>query len=754
MNKKLLVMAVALTASLVLTANAFGVTGYPGNCSSGVNVQFLGVGSSAQANALAYAARFLTQDSSGNYNLVSAKKGVKVIDSRVTPNPSDGANPFWVVWDGSCNVYAYMTIDSGAGVRAFMAYSTLSFSGNTYTSVGATYGNFTDATISTNDNVIAGLADTDDSQVGTAGSDFELIEAKLAASPASQITGGAAKAPAYCGNSTTVAAKSQFWCYFNAAGTDIRPEDALYATTRALTSYDGFDIAASGTENSVTKVSTGNLTGLGYNTATPGASCTPSKNVGCTISDSFDQGKAFNVLNFALSGKDPIGDGTVPGFTTVSVGADPVVVIVRNGNQFGQTDSNGNFIYNNINRQTLAQIFSGFTGCAEDILTTTASWSTTPHPIQVVHREPLSGTYNTFEFTAVRTLGGSSNPLTDAVPGLSNADNGQEQFNDPAKWPGGNGTACTLTGGYPQSNCFNPLYLQKPNSACAGTTNDVPVRLRAIGTGEEVAATIGTYNSGAGNASIDNGIGYAFWGYGNLDPLCSGGNTNNPTNCTGTVGGGGGSYVGHYLTVDGIDPLFETPGGQGWNGTLENPSGVAFEPPYCNLSLTSPSCNAIAFPHIYDGSYPLWSMLRTVTFAPSTGKVSTPQAVLNIVAAEELESGTGGDGLSDFVPFLNSVCPPNDTTSPCNNSTSNWVGNLNLFVFREHYKQTNSPADGYIGCKTTSPNFTDINLQGGSKTASTCLVDFGGDVGGSVIPVQKNIDYDVDWSSEEFYQHQ
>jgi hypothetical protein len=763
MNKKMLVMTLALTVSLLVTASVFGQTG-PTTCSTtGVNIVFNGVGSSAQANALAYAARALAQDSNGNYNLVSSKKGAVITDSRPTINGvkgvSDSANPWWVIWDTSCNVYTYWTVDSGVGVKDFMAYEKFTnSSGKVYSSLAAAYGQITEGKItSTTENQIPGLADTQDSEVGVSGSDFDLIVTKLNVQPQTRVATGNVQAPKYCGNTTTTstAALTQFQCYFNAGGTDVRPEDALYADTRALTSYNGLDIAAGTSENTVT-VSTastsspGQLTGLGYNVATSNSStCTPSTLVGCTILDSFDQGKTFNVAKFGLSGTDPIAGGTLPQYTTLSTGADPVVVIVRNGNQFGGT-SNGVYTYNNINKQTLAQVFSGWTHCAEDILTTGATWTTSGlHPIQVVQREPLSGTYNTFEFTGVRTLAGSANPfviLKSPPPGppISEAYDGQEQFNDPTQLPGGNGTACTLTNGFPQANCFNPLYFSNPFNECpSGTDGALPVRLRAIGTGEEVAATIGsynTYNSGAGNATIDNGIGYAFWSYGNLDPLCSGATTAGTTSCNG-------SYVGHYLTVDGIDPLFTTAGGAGFGGTVENPSGTAFDPPYCNLSAPSPTCNAIPFTHIYDGSYPLWTMLRMVTFAPVSGKMATPIAVLNVVANEEIASGPTGDGLSDFVPFLTGI-----TGSA---STGVWTGNLNLFVFREHYKQSNiSPANGHLGCKTASPNFTDINLQGGSHSATTCEVDFGGDVGGSVITVQKDVDFYTDYSTEEFNQHQ
>jgi len=747
MNKRMLVMALALTASLLITASAFGQ--FSTSCSTtGVNIQFNGVGSSAQANALAYAARALTQNGSGLYNLVSSSKGAVITDGRPATPVTDSANPWWVLWDENCNVYTYWTVDSGVGVKDFLAYQKFTnSSGKVYNSLAAAYGTITESSITAStENQVPGLPDTQDSEVGVSGSDFDLIVQALNVQPETRVATGNVQAPKYCGNLTTTsaAALTQFQCYFNAGGTDIRPEDALYATTRALTSYSGLDIASNGTENTETKAGTGQLTGLGYNTASGAvAGCTPSATSGCTILDSFNQGKKFNVVTFKLSGTDPLKTGTLPGYTTLSVGADPVLVIVRNGSDFGSTDANGNYIYNDINKQVLAQVFSGWSHCTHDLLTTGASFASPGNPIQVVQREPLSGTYNTFEFNAVRTLAGGANPFVNIAatapgPPISNAYDGQEQFLDPATLPGGNGTACTLTGGYPQSNCFDPLFFSNPVNECAGTAGDLPVRLRAIGTGEEVKATIGTYNTGAGNAAIDNGIGYAFWGYGNMDPLCS------SSAAGSTCAAAGGAYLGHYLTVDAIDPLFTTEGGQ-FDPTA-NPAGP-FNPPYCYLKGTV-SCFPIPFTHVYDGKYPIWSMLRIVTFAPKSGSIATPVPVLNMIANEEIASGATGDGLSDFVPFLKNV-----TGSA---STGVWTGDLNLFVFREHYLQsTIKPANGHTGCNNaTDQNFTGISLEGGATTSKTCLVDFGGDVGGSVITVQKDVDFLNDFSTEEYGQHQ
>jgi hypothetical protein len=733
MNNKLLVVALVLGASVLTATNVFAQT----PCSSGVTIQFNGVGSASQANSLAQAARALTQ-SGTSYNLVSTSKGAVITDARPATPVTDTANPFWVIWDFNavCNVYAYWAADSGIGVKDFFAYEKFTNgSGKVYTSVAAVYGTITDSSItSKTENQVGGLPDTEDSEVGVAGSSFELIEAVLNTEPTARVASGNVQAPAYCGNVTTTSASalSQYQCYFNAAASDYRPEDVLYAFTRALTSYNGYSVAASssGTANTITKVGTGELTGLGYNTATNGT-CTPSSTVGCTIVDSFNQAKTANVVTFKLSGTDPLKTGTLPTYTTLAVGAEPVVVIAHNGTVFGET-SGGTYTYNNVNRQTLGQIFSGQSHCTGDLNPTglTASGLSAGSPIQVVEREPLASVYNVFEFTTVRTLTGSGNPFvlptgTSTLPPISNAYNGQEEFVDPAVLPGGNGTACSTTGGYPQANCFNPLFLENPNNTCS-ESGYLPVRLRAIGTAEEVKATVGSYNTGAGNAAVDNSLGYSVWGYGNLQPLCSA--TGGTSTCPG-------DYIGHYLTVDSIDPLFTTPGGA--LDSTPNPAG-AYNPPYCNITGASQTCFPIPFTHIYDGSYPLWTTLRIVSFAPVANKTKTPIPVLNLVAQAEIQ--TASDGLSDFVPLLNNIT--GSTT------TGVWTGNLNLFVFRSHYTQSGiKPANGHKGCDGV---FTGISVQGGRPTSSTCLVDFGGELGGSVETVQSDVDYISDWSTEEY----
>lgn len=723
MTKRILVALAVVVSAALLTSSAFGQA-----CSSGATLQFVGIGSSAQFNTLAYAATdVISVSGSGPANIFSVtgkdslgNNTAQVLDSRPGVNKTDSAT-VWIEWDNNanCNVYTYWSEDSVVGVKDFSAYNKITVGAKTF-SVQAAYGELSADVETTNfsgtecngatkctTNKVGGLPDNQTSVPATVVTALSAIPANLPP----------AVPPAYCG-ANPLKAGTGIYCYFNAAGTDIRPEDALYATTRLLTTIP----------------TTHQLTGLGYNNAACGGDgLTTGSKIGCPIYDSFGQNKVFNTLTFKLTGADPIGGGTVPANTTFAVGAAPLVVFVNNGDTasgqgFGAVDGSGNYIFNNINRQVLAQVFQGRTHCTTDLLGSSASVG---KPIQVVMREPLSGTYNAFEFTAVRTLGGSSNTATAtpiATSAKSNDYSGQEEgvdpslnFNTGAGCPGNSAAAPNGS-----ETCGDPVWLQTASGGCGAG-----LRLRSIGTGLEVPAALGLKNSGA--SVVTDGIGYTFWSYGNLAPATS--------------------TVGHYLTVDGIDPLFNTPGGA--NDTNPNPNG-AYNAPQCNLN--SLPCFALPFTHVKDGTYPLWNVLRIMSFANvgsgSSATVVTPAAVLNMIAYDEQEVANPARNTSDFVPFLNTLANGGTLTSP------SWTGNLNLFVFRSHYQVTggpNKPDNGHHSCISGGvATFTGVALKGGTTGHTTCLIDAGNDMGGSVLTVQSDVDWNLDAGTpiEQYNLHQ
>ncbi len=653
MTKKLLIAAVALLTAAPLALADVGCTvgGTP-------VAQVIMVGSSAQFNATAYAVQNIV--GAANFNLFSVKgkdtagNGLaNVVDSRYTinaANPVDGAT-LWVAWDGGapCKFWAYFSTDSTVGVKDFFAYKK-----NGTKSVAAAFGSLstledgsagnTWCGASCSRNKVFGLADN---STFNGGDNLPTSILQVLNTPPD-----GSSVPKQCTGTT--------YCYFNAAGTDIRPEDALYATSRALSTYD-----------------TKSLNGLGYNASNCGGDGLAASKIGCPIYTSVGTGSKFYVSTFKLSGTDPISSGTVPTSTTLSVGYSPIVVVVNNQDTAGfGRKSGGNYVFTNINREVLSQVFQGNLQNTDDLLSTAATAGASAGPnLQVVQREPLSGTYNTFEFTGVRTLTGSGRTLAAKVAGTnvtSNAWSGQEVGNNPGLVNFGTDSVNCPTSGFPTGTvqCNDPLFL--------GSTGTGFKRIRAIGTGEEVPAAMNIQSGQAASASqAPDGIGYAFWSFGNLKPASAG--------------------VGHYLTVDGVDPLFGSP----TDGT--NAAG-AYNIPTC---AAVPCTQVIPFTHVSDGTYPLWSLLRAVTLK------TTPAAVTTLINTEITLSNS--NGLDDYQPLLDGS------------------GNLGTFVFRSHFKPTGStvaPLNGHKTCTSFSP-----------PTPATCLVDAGGDVGGAVFTVQADVSF-------------
>jgi ABC-type phosphate transport system substrate-binding protein len=299
------------------------------------------------------------------------------------------------------------------------------------------------------------------------------------------------------------------------AFTDIRPEDAKFAEDFVFNVY--------GTSSVLSNFSSA--------TATP--------------------------VEFNISGTDPFTGQPVPNFTTIPVGASPVVFIQNRTNPSGLGDG----AYTDISAANAALIFSGgYSGnaganCTGQVINPGAPDNPS---LTVLLREPLSGTMNTAEFTTF-AAGGRGFPTQEL--GVST----------------------------------NPL-----NQACAG---GIGVFLRGIGTGEIV--------SGVRNNT--DAIGYAFFGYGNFSSIA--GNPN---------------YG--YLTLDGIDPIMSTT----TDGTL----------PTC--SAPCPVAGGTSFPHVRDGSYEAWSVLRAVTdaagIAATTTLVNSMQSSVNATVPDFIPyNGNGAD---------------------------------------------------------------------------------------------------------------
>jgi hypothetical protein len=359
----------------------------------------------------------------------------------------------------------------------------------------------------------------------------------------------------------------------NVGLTDIRPEDAYAATTRSI-----------GALNTTTWAT------LGY--------VGPTASIGAPIYTAQGTGTVATPIKFGLAGKaDPIQTHfTVNSYTTIPVGAAPIVFIYNNAGDASYPIDlvSGVTPDNHETGQTypLADLFDGKTACTNLNPAFDAYTGSTPasRNITLFLREPLSGTMNTTEYSLFRTDGQDATGLYNSQEvGLTN----------PTRAPD------------------NPL-----NLACASGGS----RERAIGTGEVVGklATSGGY----GVLNTPGSLGYIFWGFSNALKFYASGVT--PTNY-------------NYLTLDGIDPL-GLPASLTGNGNQNLPNCTTTT---CPASLWAGSDT---FPNLRNGSYKAWSIYRWVTLPNSD--VYGPSAVAQL-AQDYVDSD-----IADFVPF--SACPTND----------------------------------------------------------------------------------------------
>ena len=457
--------------------------------------------------------------------------------------------------------------------------------------------------------------------------------------------------------------------HVNVGLTDIRPEDALYATKRSIAALD-----------------TTAYKGLGY--------VGPTTNIGATIftdqgllQGGSSTGSSAQPIMFGLSGlKDPFNTHyLVPSYTTIPIGAAPIVFIENNG---GSTPFATNLVSGvtpdlHATGQTypLAHLFDGTTSCDTTNVAFGGSGAGTGHGVDLFLREPLSGTMNTTEFNLFRSFDNSSDSQEVGVV-------------NPA-------------GGSP----YNPLQLK-----CTGSgASTAAYRSRAIGTGEVVGKS-GSY----GVLDTPYSLGYIFTGWGNLGKFS-----------------GGAAY--NYLTLDQADPIFDTPtaysvcvGGGAAPGTVCGANepctlgvctagGNAFQNvPFCNTNnctsdLWASNVNYPAnatYPNVRYGLYKAWSLYRWIA-VPNTDP-SGPAKV-----AQEAQNYVDG-AIADFIPFQ--ACTPG--TYPCTTGLTD-----GLSLFRSHFTPTGVVLTGSCtlsnGSVTPSNGFDTGNDLGGGT-------ECGGDVGGLV----------------------
>ena len=322
-------------------------------------VQFLGGGSSAIFNQLGNAvgptAGFTDANGAVNcfwsQNTTTNPSGTPYVaanDPRTGVNLDENGKIF-IAWGpggtgGSCSapvapysIYAYMSLDSTVGDRCFFI----------------------------NDGTATGCKLKLSNTSGVAGGN--------------QVSGVTDNATIPTGSSFVSTLTST---RFFVAGTDIRPEDAKFATLRAFVPCTQLTPRQFFNQDSYYTFGTGNGTG--------------GTHVGTAIQGNASfGGGSFNVVDFNITGNDPISGSPVPtSYAVTPIGAQPILIVVSpftDGYVAQMKD---------ITQWTLAQLLAGYLARTNDLL-----YMAGPQPqtagegLNVFHRENLSGTYSVMEYS-------------------------------------------------------------------------------------------------------------------------------------------------------------------------------------------------------------------------------------------------------------------------------------------------------------------------------------------------------------------
>lgn len=491
--------------SIFLLLLLTGIVGLVPMAQAVTTVEVTIAGSSAMWQTLALGAFAEAGSNAGHWT--SGSNLVNLTDSRVTPVNND-AGTIWIVWNSTATkVWSFNKVDSVVGDRCYFAQPQCS--------VNATLGNLTGSGAGQISPVLWGA------------------DSPLPSNVQSLFVTG-----------TPV----------NVAATDIRPEDANFAACRVN--------SALGAGPGVPAGASDGLDGLGYNPnnqpgVCPAAGLGQANYVGTSIKSGYPGAAstdAANVLAFNIKGKDPISGTSVPAFTVVEVGVEPIVFIAERASQLAGISD--------VTTQQLQQAFSGKNCDA-------SAFGLSPAGINVFLREPLSGTYNVTESNVMRH--------PDVYPGT---------YFGLSMETGVNGAV------------NNPLAGQ---SGTCTSSDGKGARYRAIGTGEEVKSVL-TSSSKFPNG-ID-GIGFAFFSYGNVGSIA-----NNPSYAYVTLNDIDpifASYGPQSSTGAGYDP-----GQPAGAGVIP---GAANLPSSCSGAFPCPEneiwAGGLSFPNVRNGTYSAWSLLR------------------------------------------------------------------------------------------------------------------------------------------------
>ena len=415
LSLKLSIAALSLAATLLCGTNAHAQfvpaeTYYAGGSSAQFNTMALAGGINVFGGGALCGTHHWTQKNPGGANTIAAH------DPRVTASggtvPDEPGN-IWIEWNDAAATHSpnavvcfYLVLDSIVGVREYEAGATLVLP--------------------------AGLVGVADANIVPLLGPGEPLPANI-----QNIINGAK---------------------LNVGHTDIRPEDAKFASMRAMTSQ-------------AVQVTGRSSTGVGFGPFPIG-----------TKIQSAVSGATAQPVDFAIDpgDTDPLTGGPVRRYAEIALGAAPIMVIANYSNTGSGHFGDPALAISNINLNTLAITLAG--GSAISIppavnatnfgfhirdLSTAAGASAAPDPgIHTFVREPLSGTYNTMEW-----CGPNSWRIAGDIRFAPGEVSGQDA-----------------------NVAANPLLQTAPNT---GT------RKRVIGSGEMVAQV---------NNNVD-GFGYSFWNF-------------------------------------------------------------------------------------------------------------------------------------------------------------------------------------------------------------------------------------------------
>jgi hypothetical protein len=566
------------------------------------------------------------------------------------PNTACGAS-------GAVDVWAYLQVDSTVGVRAIMSRAAAggvgvqaSLDTNTQSSVNAT-NQINPILFNAGMPSFAGSTGTGCTTTGSPNCDDQFLPADVFTALQNHP--------------------------INVGATDIRPEDAKYATKRATAPPS-------------------NTAGLGYGTV-------GSQLVGASIKSQFSATIATPIEFGLPGGGDPISGQPVPAtLVTIPVGESPIVVIANRTSStgLGALEGSGAPAFtdveddNGVQANRLSNLFSG-NNCAgsnttfrdqSGVQSRTAA-GISDFPVNLIQREPLSGTYNTFEFTEIRTHGTFAN--SSACTAGSGAQGGTQE--------------CGINGA-----TQNPL-----NATCfsGGGT-----RQRAIGTGEEV-------NTVKSIAAPDR-LGYTFFSFGNVSGI-----SNSPN-----FG---------YLTIDQVDPIFNAYAG----GDPKQPATLGSKPgtlPLCNpgndgtghggCAATTIWSSGNSFPHLRDGTYRSWSLLRQICDVTDNHCL----AANDQFGAQAIISYASSDIANNTINSVADYLPIQDLTFL--RSHFNYIqfaGTEHAIPF-VHFADIVNGAAPNLDIPATAGEVLPLGapfVSGGPQTVKPGLYATGGDVGGCIVPI-------------------